>query len=375
MDHNSTSFCPAPWTSVFLNPDGRVDSCCISSNDLGNVNKKSFTEIIAGDINFAVKQSVLNQTLPKGCSQCDTPNRSLRNEFVKWFEHTPQTLYASADNFQLKYLDLRWRNTCNLACIYCNSELSSSWAQELGHVHRINNTQLHSIQEYVIENVKDLEYVYLAGGEPLLIKENEAILEQLYKENPNCQLRVNTNLSTINNRIFELITKFDRVHWIVSGEGINDQYNYVRYGGVWSEFYNNLKELKKLTNRHTITFNSVYCALTTQSIFDFVDEIGKLKFDINTICPLYYNNGAGGPLDPRNLPSNVIEHDKATIELKLTQLPSGYFASSLQEILNTLNMPYNNDSFTNLFDTIKELDTRRNIDSKKIFPTIYQTQL
>ena len=372
---SNSTFCPAPWTSVFLNPDGRVDSCCISSNDLGNVNKKSFTEIIAGDINFAVKQSVLNQTLPKGCSQCDTPNRSLRNEFVKWFEHTPQALYASADNFQLKYLDLRWRNTCNLACIYCNSELSSSWAQELGHVHRINNTQLHSIQEYVIENVKDLEYVYLAGGEPLLIKENEAILEQLYKENPNCQLRVNTNLSTINNRIFELITKFDRVHWIVSGEGINDQYNYVRYGGVWAEFYDNLKELKKLTNRHTITFNSVYCALTTQSIFDFVDEIGKLKFDLNTICPLYYNNGAGGPLDPRNLPSNVIEHDKATIELKLTQLPSGYFASSLQEILNTLNMPYNNKNFTNLFDTIKELDLRRGNDSTKIFPTIYQTQL
>jgi MoaA/NifB/PqqE/SkfB family radical SAM enzyme len=372
---HDTSFCPAPWTSVFLNPDGRIDNCCISANDLGNVNRDLFTDIINGDVNVAVKQSILNQVLPIGCSNCTKSDRSLRTEYIKWFERTPKELYSSADNFQLKYLDLRWRNTCNLACVYCNSELSSSWAQELGQVRKIENNQLRSLQSYIMQNLSELDYVYLAGGEPLLIKENESLLEQLYKENPDCQLRVNTNLSNIDNRIFELITKFDHVHWIVSGEGIGDQYNYVRYGGNWDEFYSNLKELKTLTNRHSVTFNSVYCALTTESIFDFADEIGKLKFDINTICPLYYNNGAGGPLDPRNLPSNVVNKAKETLQHNLTLIPPGYFSSALKEILNTLNMSYNNETFTYLFDTIKELDVRRGLDSTKIFPTIYQSQL
>lgn len=391
--NTNTGFCPAPWTSVYLNPDGRVDNCCISMNKLGNLVNEKFLDIIANDKNIKVKQSMLDGKLPTGCASCDnTSFRTLKNEFVQWFGAAPKELFASVDNFKLKYLDLRWRNTCNFACVYCNSELSSTWAQELGKFPKISKDQHQTLQKYIVNNIADLDYVYLAGGEPLLIKENEAILEQLYVENPNCHIRVNTNLSVIkDNKIFELLTKFKKVSWIISSEGIGDKYEYVRFGGNWQEFEDNLYTVRDLTKArppggmgamrmsfskpeyklHTVTFNSVYCALTILSIFDFIEHIEQLDFDINTITLLYYNNGAGGPLEPRNLPKDVIDQSKTLIHKWLAKYPGGVFANGLTEILNTLDIPYNNDRFTDVYFTINELDTRRNINSKLTFPELY----
>jgi hypothetical protein len=362
-------------------------------NKLGNLVNEKFLDIIANDKNIKVKQSMLDGKLPTGCASCDnTSFRTLKNEFVQWFGAAPKELFASVDNFKLKYLDLRWRNTCNFACVYCNSELSSTWAQELGKFPKISKDQHQTLQKYIVNNIADLDYVYLAGGEPLLIKENEAILEQLYVENPNCHIRVNTNLSVIkDNKIFELLTKFKKVSWIISSEGIGDKYEYVRFGGNWQEFEDNLYTVRDLTKArppggmgamrmsfskpeyklHTVTFNSVYCALTILSIFDFIEHIEQLDFDINTITLLYYNNGAGGPLEPRNLPKDVIDQSKTLIHKWLAKYPGGVFANGLTEILNTLDIPYNNDRFTDVYFTINELDTRRNINSKLTFPELY----
>jgi radical SAM protein with 4Fe4S-binding SPASM domain len=368
-----TGFCPAPWTSIYMQPNGDVDNCCISSNKLGNINKDSFEEIINSDNNISVKRQMLsNDVLPEGCSLCagETP-LPLRENYVKWFEKNPKTLFDSYNGFDLKYLDLRWRNTCNFACVYCSTDLSSAWAQELGiFPTKIDSTKFNEFHEYVLQNVKGLETVYLAGGEPLLIKENESILEQLYKENPKCKLRVNTNLSTINNRIYELISKFENVHWMVSAEATEDQYDYIRYGGKWTEFVANLKELQK-NSRHEITFNAVYLSLNILGVFKFVDFVESQGIDPVKVSILYYNSGTGGSYDPRNLPPDVVEKAKQVIRQRLTTTTQSFTINKLQSILRLLDTPYDNKGYWGLYDMIKILDSRRNLDSFKTFPEIY----
>ena len=66
-----------------------------------------------------------------------------------------------------------------------------------------------SKKDFVFENVSDLKNVYLAGGEPMLMKENYEFLKLLKVKNPNCNIRVNTNLSTTGTGIFELLCTFD----------------------------------------------------------------------------------------------------------------------------------------------------------------------
>ncbi len=86
---------------------------------------------------------------------------------------------------------MRWRNTCNLACVYCDSSLSSTWAKELNEPIRVDEQQLAKTKEYVLANAPNLKNVYLAGGEPLLMKENSELLDRL---DPSCTVRINTNL-------------------------------------------------------------------------------------------------------------------------------------------------------------------------------------
>ena len=49
--NNNLEFCPAPWNAVYISSSGDVDSCCISSNLLGNINQTPLETIINGEKN------------------------------------------------------------------------------------------------------------------------------------------------------------------------------------------------------------------------------------------------------------------------------------------------------------------------------------
>ena len=63
----------------------------------------------------------------------------------------------------------------------------------------------------------------MAGGEPMLMKENKEFLDLLYKKNPNATIRINTNLSKTNTGIFDTVCKFKNVHWTISVESIDEE--------------------------------------------------------------------------------------------------------------------------------------------------------
>lgn len=370
---DSPGFCPAPWTSIYIDPAGAIDNCCISHNELGNINHDRLDATISGYKNLAVKRHMLAGSLPGGCQSCaNQPGQAntLRKEYIKWFDHVPKSLYQPDESFDLRYLDLRWRNTCNFACVYCDSTLSSSWAKELGQWQKITPDGHVELHDYVLENLANLDYLYLAGGEPLLINENKQVLEKLLLINPGCEIRVNTNLSQVDNDIFRLLKQFDRVHWIVSAEATGEKYDYIRYGGSWNQFRENLALLKPLG--HEVTFNMVYLALNTQDVFNCIDEIARLGFDPNTATVLYYNLGNGGPLDPRNLPAPMIEQAQETLTKRIDPKQE-FLSNGLTVIADTLKKIYYNDQagFPSLVEYLRGIDQRRNLDSRKIFPEVY----
>ena len=99
----------------------------------------------------------------------------------------------------------------------------------------------------MFDNVKQLRNVYLAGGEPMLMNENKQFLKLLLEENPNVTIRVNTNLSSTKTGVFELLCKFKNVHWTISVESIEKEYEYIRHHGSWKDFLKNIVFLILLT--------------------------------------------------------------------------------------------------------------------------------
>lgn len=373
QDHynNKLEFCPAPWNAIYISSAGEVDSCCISSNQLGNINQTPLEDIIHGEKNYNIKHKMIIGKPVTGCNICYSKNNdTLRTIYLKFFKETPLTFYDSANNFKLNYLDLRWRNTCNSACVYCGPKDSSLWAEELGIATPVDNTQLDKLKMFISPRLTQLQEVYLAGGEPLLIKENEWFLENLLEHNPDCKLLINSNLSHIDNKIFNLITKFKNVRWLISGESVGKRYEYIRYGSIWETFIKNVNTLKNYFDPKVISLQMVYHALNTHSIFDYIDFMSSLDIPKETMNVYFYCGGSGGNLDPRNLPNFYIQQALETLDKHIDHSETHY-NNNLKTIKNILQTPYAGNT-QNLYNDLYVLDNRRNLDSKLIFPEIYQ---
>ena len=373
------NFCVIPWTGFELEPNGHVRNCIISKDKIGNIYKNNIQDILQS--NTKIKEEMLNGKYPSSCDGCflqekhrakDFESISSRLYYAK--EIGPSistTLFDSKNNFDLKHVDLRWSNACNQACVYCHPDYSSKWATELNKKIPHDQEQIQQVKEYVFKNVKNLKNVYLAGGEPMLMKPNQEFLELLYKENPNVNLRINTNLSKTNTRIFEQLCKFENVHWTVSIETIEEEYEYVRYHGDWTAFLENLKVIKKLP--HKISFNMLYFILNYRSLFGCVNYLQNLGFHNNSfvIGPLF----TPPHLNILNLPKQILNQLKELLKEKINEKPGFLLENSYQNLLQYLT---ETKFYANIDVTKRELekmDRRRNLDSKKVFPKLYQEVL
>jgi MoaA/NifB/PqqE/SkfB family radical SAM enzyme len=371
------SICTLPWTGFELEPSGTVKNCIISKTNLGTINKSNIKDIMHGKENIELKQSMLKDEKPANCAGCylqekNTTNLSSISSRLYYLKEvgakTDLTLYDDIKNFSLKHVDLRWTNSCNQACVYCGPEYSSKWAQELGEKVKSNKEARQEVKDYVFENITQLENVYLAGGEPMLMKENLEFLQLLKEKNPDCTIRVNTNLSTTETGIFELLCSFKNVHWTVSIETIEEEYEYVRHHGSWKDFVANLDIIRKLD--HKISFNMLHFMLNYDSIFECVDYFKSKGFHDNSfvIGPLY----EPAHYNLLNLPEHMIDSVKEKLKNKLQENPQGYLKNSYKNLLYYFsNTPWEKN-ISLFLETTKTQDNRRNIDSRKVFTKLYK---
>lgn len=370
------NFCVIPWTGFELEPDGDVKNCIISKEVIGNIDSQSIQEIIAK--NSSLREDMLAGKYPQNCSGCYLQEKNRPKNFDSISSRLyyaknlgtkiPKGLLDDAKNFKLKHVDLRWSNKCNQACVYCYPSYSSKWQQELGLPLTKPKDSMSKFKEYIFENIKDLENVYLAGGEPMLMKQNKEFLEKLLQENPDVMLRVNTNLSHTNTGIFDLICKFKRVHWTISVESVEQQYEYIRYHGIWKDFLQNLNKIKHLG--HKISFNMLYFTLNFRSLFDCVDQLQSYGFHSNSfvIGPLY----DPVPLNILNLPKKIISEIKTELVKRIDEKPGFLLQNSYENLLSYLTETKFHANIKETIGAIKKLDERRNLQSRDIFPELYK---
>lgn len=370
------SFCVLPWTGFELEPSGNVKNCIISTSAIGNIQEQDITTILAGEKNLQIKKEMLADKKPKNCSGCYLQEQDRKNlssissrlYYIKELAPIVNTkIYDRIENFSLHHVDLRWTNYCNQACVYCSPEYSSKWAQELGKEIKTSVESRKKIKEFVFANIKKLKNVYLAGGEPLLMNENREFLQLLLKENPLISIRVNTNLSSTKTGVFDLLCKFKNVHWTVSVETIKEQYEYVRYHGIWSDFLKNLLEIKNLN--HKITFNMLYFILNYKSIFTTVDFLKNLGFHENSfvIGPLY----SPEYLNILNLPKNILNDVKNKLSNRIAS-SNFYLRNSYENILKYISNTLWEKDISYFQKEIKIIDARRRQSARKIFPELFR---
>jgi radical SAM protein with 4Fe4S-binding SPASM domain len=371
------SICTLPWSGFELEPDGGVKNCVLAREKLGNINNSHIKEIISGPKNINIKESMLKDNLPSSCAECHAVEKDRNNimsissrlyyhkELAKKID---MGFYDDVNNFALSHVDLRWTNSCNQACVYCSANLSSKWAQELGVKVKSNTEARREVKDYVFDNISDLRNVYLAGGEPMLMKENLEFLKLLKDKNPECSIRVNTNLSTTKTGIFDLLCDFKNVHWTVSLETIEQEYEYIRHHGSWNDFQKNLQIINKLD--HKVSFNMLHFILNYKSLFGCIDYLKGLGFHDNSfvIGPLFTPRN----MNILNLPDAMLQQVKQELNTRLDARPMGYLKNSYENLLTYYKKtPWQKD--IKLFISETEIrDKRRGTDCQSTFPKLFE---
>jgi MoaA/NifB/PqqE/SkfB family radical SAM enzyme len=205
-----------------------------------------------------------------------------------------------------------------------------------------------------------------------MMNENKEFLDLLYKKNKDVHLRVNTNLSNTRTGVFQLIQKFKNVHWIVSIESIEEEYEYIRFGGRWKDFVDNIKTISKF-KKHKISFNMLHFILNYMSIFDCIKFLQGLGFHNNSFVlgpvynPVYLNI--------KNLPHQAKKQVKRKLEDLIDEKPGFLLQNGLENLLKYLTDPGFYANIEEVKKQIKIMDNRRNLDSEKVFPILYKEVL
>ena len=276
-------YCAAPWRGLHINVKGDVKTCCAGNpNMLGNLNSQNIEEILNGpklqEIRTAIQQGLSHNY----CSNCT--DRELRGGDSERSWHNsvnPEFNYSTAG---LTYhyptiVDVRWNNTCNLSCNYCGATDSSKWAslQKIS-VSSDNRHYYTQVCDFIKKHYDQVKEVAMVGGEPLLLPENERLLDVIP---PDCMVTLITNLSNSleNNRIFKKLSQRQRVGWSISFDNIGDRFEYVRHGASWKLMLHNLDLVQDLMKNkgHQGGIHAVYNlynATRLQEFKRFADERG-----------------------------------------------------------------------------------------------------
>jgi MoaA/NifB/PqqE/SkfB family radical SAM enzyme len=194
--------CYAAHSALYLRPDGIVHACCATAYELGSVtgpDRRSLREIWEGAELAALRERLEEGRFDYGCQECaqaiDAGGRgaSLAANFDRWAPGSPHP--------GPRLLDLALSNRCNLECVMCNGELSSTIRSKREGRPPLPSAYDDAFFEELFALLPDVERLQFKGGEPFLAPENRRIWDELIDRGLRPEVVVTTNGTIWNERV------------------------------------------------------------------------------------------------------------------------------------------------------------------------------
>ena len=281
----SSVYCTAPFNGLTIREDGHVRTCCSGITSLGNLNQDSIKNIQHSPILNQIRESMLKNDFHKNCKTCVSLEHSsglssLREHYLKF--------YPEHNKFQLKNIDVRWNNSCNLGCLYCGPRFSSTWADRLNtHSSSPVKSYQGELLDFILQRIDEIDEISLVGGEPMLMKQNYELIAKLPGT---ARISILTNLSYDLERLPCMPKLLSRPRkntiWNISCENINEQFEYVRNGAKWDQLETNLKFLVQHWP-DDVTINMVYSVFGAFDLIETIQRFHQLGIKKFNFQPYY----------------------------------------------------------------------------------------
>lgn len=270
---------------------------------LGNLNSQSIVEILDSDLMTDIRASLAQGVPHEYCSNCVRAERFGADSERAWHNNVnPNFDYVTAGS---KYhypviVDVRWNTTCNLSCNYCGESCSSKWAGIKGIPFKSGARPYYNqVCDFIEQHHEHIHEVALVGGEPLLLPENDRLLDVI-PESAIVTLITNASVDLEKNKIFKKLTQRQRVGWSLSFDNIGERFEYVRHGADWRVLQHNLDVIQDLmrNNGHWGGVHAVYNIYNATRICElreFTNRRGLTVLWQNLFQPAYLDPFTHGP--------------------------------------------------------------------------------
>jgi len=310
----SKTFCPLPWIHLGTHPHGGVTPCCISDHTDGlnrardysdngdlvfNLNDHSIDKHMNSDYFKQIRLEMLNGKEPLACKRCyDEERKGLESKRIH--ESSVYETYSSdyarkltSKNggilLDLRFVELRLGNVCNVRCRTCNPASSSRWVKDykqivntlefvndgyswLDHKHDFQWPEDENFYEDLYSCAPNMEVLYINGGEPTLIKAHWKFLEMLIESgrSKNIILWYNINMTNIPDNAISLWKEFKEARVCPSIDDLDQRNTYIRFPTVWSDVEKNL-DILKATSELTVRITQTVSAYSYIYLDEFLD--------------------------------------------------------------------------------------------------------
>ena len=266
----SETFCILPFIHLEARSDSYVAPCCMSQEFYRKDNGEFFTlsrdtlsEVWNSNNIKQLREELLSGNKPTACSAC-WQEETLGKESKRIRENKR---WGTDPTPNLKFVDLKLGNTCNLKCRICSPGSSSNWIKEHKDIYGsdiVSDIALKfgqdrkTIMQWPQHNpefwddldkiLPDVEMFEIYGGEPFLIERHYDVLRKSidlgYSKNQ--RIHYNTN-GTIypEDAVNNIWPQFKEVDIMLSIDGVGDQFEYQRYPAKWDSVLENIHKFKE----------------------------------------------------------------------------------------------------------------------------------
>jgi organic radical activating enzyme len=376
--------CILPWVHMHGNIKGNYKVCCFSEDHPSILGTKDTTlmDVWHGEPYKELRSKFLNNEIPEQCKAPCYDKESLgvttsprQNSNTKWkrYEYLQKTILPESPI----YLDFRFGNICNFRCRTCGPMASTSWIKEARELfgnknaklldNWTNNEHLWNALEIIYPNI---ETVYFAGGEPLVLEGHYKMLEFLLSKNKtDIEINYNTNLSILTYKKYDLLNlwkQFKKVNLWVSCDGYGKVGEYIRKDLVWEEFDANIDKVKPYISNLSVV-------VSVLSIYNLTDLIlwanSKKLFIYGTtlVTPSYLSC----QILPNNEKEKIINHYKNFLQNNKNNINPFYVTYIADWLRFMKGIPDNREALEIQFKkTTSLLDRNRNENFTAIIPEL-----
>ncbi len=357
--------CPLPFEHLFINNAGILNACCLSYPQYAAKDEFGFEirdrSVLQNGLKRAWNSSYIQSTRelttrqlwPEACQTCRSQEtagiRSRRQQELE----LSKNLVADPE---IRTMDLRIGNVCNLACRMCSPFSSVALVQEWSdsknpkpiemensirayrNLDWRNWSEISEIWDELFEISSEVHEINFAGGEPFLNLAHVGYLKKLVQAelSPEIRISYNTNLTVIPDWLESVVRNFKNVRIMVSVDGVGKLGEFIRHPLKWDRFESNLHCLdqmkQKLGGNLDVAFNTT---VQTYNLFGLTDLLSYLRnspfrhLPKTTVANLLHNPSY---FNIANLPAEI----KSLAKIKIENFQNEIQCSDVDVFLSTV---------------------------------------